>query len=121
MIQPLTKRQREVLDFLGQYVKEHGFAPTLGEIAVAMNLSALATVHKHLEILKSKGYIRRQWNRSRYLELNVLAGCCPACGRPLEKIVNEAKAPLEIRRKSDTVGSVVDALTSATPTTTEVP
>lgn len=120
-IQPLTKRQREVYDFLGKYVKAHAFAPSLIEIAAALGLSSMATVHKHLEALRKRGYIRREWNRPRYLELIGDPGCCPMCGRAVEKSVDEAKVPIEIGRKHDTVGSVSRALTPDTPTTTEVP
>ena len=68
-MQPLTKRQREILDFLQDYIQRNGYAPSLEEIGDRFNLSSLATVHKHLTNLQEKGFIRRSWNRSRSVEL----------------------------------------------------
>jgi repressor LexA len=66
---PLTKRQREILDYLNEFIEQHGYAPSLEEIGRRFNLSSLATVHKHLTNLQEKGFIRRAWNRSRSVEL----------------------------------------------------
>ena len=66
---PLTKRQREILDFLNDFIQRHGYAPSLEEIGKRFNLSSLATVHKHLTNLQEKGFIKRAWNRSRSVEL----------------------------------------------------
>ena len=66
---PLTKRQREILDYLNDFIQQHGYAPSLEEIGRRFNLSSLATVHKHLNNLQEKGFIRRAWNRSRSVEL----------------------------------------------------
>jgi repressor LexA len=68
-VQPLTKRQREILDYLQEFIEQHGYAPSLEEIGRRFNLSSLATVHKHLTNLQEKGFIRRSWNRSRSVEL----------------------------------------------------
>jgi repressor LexA len=65
----LTKRQKEIVDYLDQYIDEHGYAPTLEEIGVQFTLSSPATVHKHLTNLEGKGFIRRKWNHSRALEI----------------------------------------------------
>ena len=65
----LTKRQKEIVDYLDDYIAEHGYAPTLEEIGARFNLSSPATVHKHLTNLEEKGIIRRKWNHSRALEL----------------------------------------------------
>ena len=66
---PLTKRQREILDYLNDFIAQHGYAPSLEEIGRRFSLSSLATVHKHLTNLQEKGFIRRAWNRSRSVEL----------------------------------------------------
>ena len=66
---PLTKRQREILDYLNDFIRQHGYAPSLEEIGRRFGLSSLATVHKHLTNLQEKGFIRRAWNRSRSVEL----------------------------------------------------
>jgi repressor LexA len=65
----LTRRQKEILDFLGRYLDKHGYAPTIEEIGEHFGLRSLATVHKHLTNLQEKGFIKRAWNRSRALEL----------------------------------------------------
>lgn len=68
-MQPLTKRQREILDYLNDFIQQHGYAPSLEEIGRRFGLSSLATVHKHLTNLQEKGFIKRAWNRSRSVEL----------------------------------------------------
>lgn len=55
----LYKRQKEILDYISQYIQKNGTSPTLQEIADAMNLSSLATVHEHLQALQKKGVIER--------------------------------------------------------------
>ncbi len=66
---PLTKRQREVMDFLTAAISKSGYAPSLVEIGQHLGLSSLATVHKHLSNLETKGCIVRRWNRSRSIEI----------------------------------------------------
>ena len=68
-MQPLTKRQREILDYLNDFIAQHGYAPSLEEVGRRFGLSSLATVHKHLTNLQDKGFIKRAWNRSRSVEL----------------------------------------------------
>ena len=65
----LTKRQKEILDFLTRHIERKGYAPTIEEIGEHFGLSSLATVHKHLSNLQEKGLVKRAWNRSRALEL----------------------------------------------------
>ena len=64
----LTKRQKQVLDFLAEFIAENHYSPSFEEIAQNMNLSSVATVHKHLQVLQEKGYLERSFNRSRALE-----------------------------------------------------
>jgi repressor LexA len=66
----LTKRQKQLVDYLENYINEHGYAPTLAEVGEFFGLSSLATVHKHLKNLESKGFIHRQHNHSRALEIS---------------------------------------------------
>lgn len=66
----LTPRQKEVLDFLAGYIERHGFSPSFEEIAAGLNLSSLATVHKHISALEQKGYVRRRFNESRSIEVS---------------------------------------------------
>lgn len=65
----LTKRQKELYDYLEDFLGGHGYAPTLEEIGAHFKLSSLATVHKHLANLEQKGLIKRKWNFSRAIEL----------------------------------------------------
>jgi len=65
----LTKRQKEVLDFIADFVEEHGYSPSYEELAQGLNLASLATVHKHIQALESRNYLRRLFNQSRSLEV----------------------------------------------------
>jgi repressor LexA len=65
----LTKRQKEVLDFLVTFVNKHGYSPSFEEIGRALRLSSLATVHKHITTLERKGFVRRGYNQSRSIEV----------------------------------------------------
>ncbi|HXB24147.1 MAG TPA: transcriptional repressor LexA [Gemmatimonadaceae bacterium] len=66
---PLTKRQREILTFLTGYTEANGYAPSFEEIASQFNYNSLATVHEHLSNLERKGYIKRNYNESRAIEI----------------------------------------------------
>lgn len=55
----LYKKQKEILSFIKKYIDKYGYSPTLGEIADAMGVSSLATVHEHLQTLAKKGVIRK--------------------------------------------------------------
>lgn len=65
----LTRRQKEVLDFIHTFVEEHGYSPSYEEMAAGLHLASLATVHKHVSTLEAKNYLRRSYNQSRSLEL----------------------------------------------------
>ena len=65
----LTRRQKEILDYVAAHIAREGYAPTIEEIGHNFGLSSLATVHKHLANLQAKGLIKRAWNRSRAIEL----------------------------------------------------
>src|SRR4051794_13222443 len=65
----LTKRQKEFLDFLAGFVEKKGYSPSYEEIADGLDLASLATVHKHILALESKGYVKRGFNQSRSLEI----------------------------------------------------
>ena len=96
----LTRRQREIFDFISGFVAEQGYSPSPEEIAAAFGLSSVATVHKHVKHLVDKGYLRKAWNRSRSVEpvpeeeapqsvhLPILGTV--AAGRPIEAIEPDA-------------------------------
>ena len=65
----LTKRQKQVLDFIANFVDVNGYCPSYEEIAHGLSLASLATVHKHISVLETKSYLKRGFNQSRSLEL----------------------------------------------------
>lgn len=65
MFDPLTKRQKEILDFLRNYIQDNGVSPSLQEIKDTFKLSAISTVHEHLQNLRKKGYITKDINQAR--------------------------------------------------------
>lgn len=98
----LTRRQKEILDFLNSYIQQQGYAPTIEEIATHFSLRSLATVHKHLSNLQEKGLIRREWNRSRALELVPSDVRVEAVELPLLGLV-AAGSPIEAIETSETI------------------
>ena len=101
-MQPLTRRQREILDFLAEFIKHRGYAPSLEEIGRRFGLTSLATVHKHLTNLEEKGFIRRARNRSRSVELVPTRVGRRAIELPLLGRV-AAGAPIEAVAGSETI------------------
>jgi repressor LexA len=98
----LTRRQKEILDFLERHISRKGYAPTIEEIGEHFGLSSLATVHKHLSNLQSKGLVKRDWNRSRALELVPTPVAVKAIELPLLGRV-AAGSPIEAITASETI------------------
>src|ERR1043166_1629629 len=98
----ITKRQKELLDYLRAYIQARGYAPTLDEIGRHFGLSSLATVHKHLNNLERKRRIRRVANHSRALELLPEPGIARAVQIPLVGRV-AAGTPIEPVEVPETV------------------
>lgn len=65
----LYRRQKQILSFLKQYIDKYGYSPTLGEIAEAIGVSSLATVHEHLQTLAQKGVIKKFEGAVRGIEI----------------------------------------------------
>jgi len=65
----ITKRQRQVYDFIADFVQRNNFTPSFQEIGDGLGLSSLATVHKHITNLEKKGLLNRDYNRSRSIDL----------------------------------------------------
>jgi repressor LexA len=65
----ITKRQRQLYDFISDFVQKNGYSPSFDEIREAMGLNSLATVHKHVTNLEKKGLLTRDYNRSRSIDL----------------------------------------------------
>lgn len=96
----LYRKQKQILDYISQYIQINGYSPTLQEIADAMSLSSLATVHEHLQALERKGVIKKFDGSVRGIEVvderfntNLNAIELPligfiAAGKPIEAIEN---------------------------------
>src|SRR6202007_1719992 len=65
----ITKRQREIYDFIARFVADRGYSPSFEEIGAGTDLSSLATVHKHVTNLERKGLLKRDYNRSRSIDV----------------------------------------------------
>lgn len=99
---PLTKKQKEILDFLQDFVERNGYSPSFEEIAHHFGYASLATVHEHLENLRDKGYIRKSYNESRSVELVPEEFTVGAIELPLLGAV-AAGAPIEAVRDEETL------------------
>lgn len=66
----LTKRQKQILDYITKYIKNNGYSPSLEETKRHFRLSSVATVHQHIGTLKEKGYLKKIENQPRSIELN---------------------------------------------------
>ena len=65
----ITRRQRQLYDFISEFVQKNGYSPSFEEIRLALKLNSLATVHKHVSNLEKKGLLTRDYNRSRSIDL----------------------------------------------------
>ena len=66
----LTRRQKDVLDYIAKFLQENGYSPSYEEIGGGLQLASLATVHKHIAALEAKQYLRRGFNQSRSVEIS---------------------------------------------------
>jgi len=99
---PLTKRQREILDYIGSFIADRGYAPSFEEIARSFGYASLATVHEHLSNLERKGYIRKSYNESRSIELVTPDVGAPSIELPLLGAV-AAGMPIEAVQDHETL------------------
>lgn len=107
----VTKRQRQILDFISSFQSREGFAPSLEEIAAHLGLSAVSTVHEHLVNLERKGLLRREGHRARSIEpvagieaVEVPLAGTVAAGEPIEavEIPESVAIPPEIAGRGET-------------------
>jgi len=106
---PLTKRQKEILDYVESFIDEQGYAPSFEEIAESFGYSSLATVHEHLSNLERKGYIRKSYNESRSIELLGQEKGTPVVELPLLGAV-AAGLPIEAIQDSETLAVPPDMI-----------
>ncbi|MFC1599030.1 transcriptional repressor LexA [Patescibacteria group bacterium] len=100
MSENLTKRQKEILDFINDFIDDHGYAPSYREIGQNFNLSSSATVAEHVQTLQNKGYLKTETNEARSIEVIddeqaeaiflSLAGLITA-GQPIEAVEEKEK------------------------------
>ena len=98
----LTKRQKQILDFITRFLDEKGYSPSLLEIGEHFGLSSPATVHKHVDNLRRKGLVRKTWNANRSLELTPSALGVRSIRLPLAGRVS-AGQPIEAIEQRETV------------------
>jgi len=99
---PLTKRQKEILDYIDGFIAARGYAPSFEEIAEHFGYASLATVHEHLTNLERKGYIRKAYNESRSIEVVEPGLGAPTVELPLLGAV-AAGLPIEAIQDSETI------------------
>jgi repressor LexA len=113
----LTRRQKQVFDFLVTFINRQGYSPSFEEIGAGLELSSLATVHKHLQTLEKKGFIRRGYNQSRSVEVVAIPASVPFAktavqpfGRPKtaadEGNHHRSIAPMAVLNPSQVLGNM---------------
>jgi repressor LexA len=109
----VTERQRDILQFIREFQRDRGVAPTHREICDHFGFSSYGTVYKHLSLLEKKGLIRRDWNQKRGVELIEKQAPEPASGvreLPLFGTI-AAGQPLEVQQSDETI-TVPERLTT---------
>ena len=107
----VTRRQKEVLDYITGFVQRNGYSPSFEEIARGLNLKSLATVHKHITNLQNKGLLQRAHNRSRSIDVlpprtkGRLAERLPLMGRIAAGLPVEATENPESISLGDIIGN----------------
>jgi len=105
----LTKRQKNIYDFIVSFIESNGYAPSIAEIGGKFGLSSPATIHKHLTNLEAKGLIKRHKNLSRAIEMAPAANRTGAVEAPLLGYI-AAGAPVETYQMDETVSIPEDML-----------
>jgi len=99
----LTKRQKEILDFLTEFIEYNGYSPSMEEIAEHFHFASLNAVFKHLAALESRGYLHRDSNRARSIQLfqdgerevlNLPLFGYVAAGKPIEAVASQETLPI---------------------------
>jgi repressor LexA len=108
----LTRRQKEILDFIESFLDTHGYSPSFEEIAAFFQYRSLATVHEHLSNLESKGYIRKSYNESRSIELARTEMRLAAVDLPLLGTV-AAGQPIEAVEQKEAISVPEDMVSGA--------
>lgn len=114
----MTKRQKEILDFIQDFFKKYGYSPTFREIGDSLGISSSATVHAHIENLRNKGYLKSDHNKGRSIELVriddswtktielPLMGLI-AAGEPIEAVENKETIAVPVNFVQDSANTYV--------------
>ena len=105
----LTKRQKQILDYIGESIRKNGYAPSLVEISQHFKLNSISTIHKHLVHLEEKGLIHRHWNRARAIEVVPTESRPEARDVPLIGLIS-AGQPIEAIRTNEVVAVPEDMI-----------
>ncbi|GMR24721.1 MAG: transcriptional repressor LexA [Acidobacteriota bacterium] len=105
----LTKRQKQILNFIEESIRKNGYAPSLEEISRHFELHSISTIHKHLVNLEDKGFIKRHWNRARAIELLAVQEKPEARDVPLAGLI-AAGEPIEAVRGNELVAVPEDMI-----------
>lgn len=81
MFEPLTKRQKQILDFLKEFNQKQGYSPSLEEIRDEFKLKAISTVHEHIHNLQKKGYLNKEINQARGISVKSFSNVTDNCIR----------------------------------------
>jgi len=108
MGEQLTKRQREILDFINEFISRHGYAPSFREIGGKFNLSSPATVYDHIQNLKKKGFLKFGFNEKRSIEVvDVGVNWAQAIELPLVGLIT-AGQPIEAIEEKEMIAVPAD-------------
>jgi repressor LexA len=113
----LTKRQKQILDYIKLYIKKEKISPTFEEIRKRLKLSALSTIHQHIETLAKKGFLEKNGSSARGIELKEmennqgfieipLAGTI-AAGQPIEAIEDSNETKQFQKKKSKNMRNIM--------------
>ena len=69
MVEELTDRQRQTLEYIAETVRERGYPPSVREVCDALGLASSSTVHSHLRALQRKGYLKIDPTKPRAIEV----------------------------------------------------
>ena len=109
----LTKRQRQILDFITEFTNDKGYAPSLREIGEHFNLSSPATIHAHVQSLKQKGMLKTSFNQARSIEIvPAKVNWTASLELPLVGLIT-AGEPIEAVEEKDTIAVPADFVTDS--------
>ncbi|OGD61969.1 repressor LexA [Candidatus Berkelbacteria bacterium RIFOXYA2_FULL_43_10] len=102
-MEPLTRRQKEILDYIRNFIDENGYAPSYREIAYYFELSSTGTIAEYINILQEKGYLSKEAMDARSIQLTpTFASSFDICNIPLEGMIDAGK-PIEAIRTNETI------------------